>query len=434
MNTDDILTASEGLLKRIERISYFSRRYGVDPHQEIESAVNELQALAAFIPDFQTPRNQDELIQSELRRRLIGESDGLYRVLISGERYDFDDVVSFFAIPKQDIEGLRQWLEVNRDETRETINRLWDDTGNTPREEFPICTDIPRVQKEVEEFAETHVERYHDVLGGLFKKLTDIGEFLKAIKAVPTYELRSYFSPLTKTLALSIPSICYIGEDGGFHIQEQNLIELYGHEGMGHALNEMVTLSSGLPYFLAKKSALTSATMESVAQFYQKIILEDLKADPETQRALGIEQNFDEIYYEATGTRLLREYQSKLSYYAITVIADKSLGDPNDPKTIDKKVGLIRPFALDSTSPISLVEGLRYKGFDSRGNLNSQIVSELVYCAQPVQRALEEFAKRGITYEGEGRSVIDMTLLKGFWTPIGFVDNARLRAEQYKTT
>ena len=59
-------------------------------------------------------------------------------------------------------------------------------------------------------------------------------------------------------------------------------------------------------------------------------------------------------------------------------------------------------------------------------------MAELRYCARPVPRALEEFRKKGISYEGDGRNVIDSTLLNGFWTPAGFVDNARLRAEAEK--
>ncbi len=41
-------------------------------------------------------------------------------------------------------------------------------------------------------------------------------------------------------------------------------------------------------------------------------------------------------------------------------------------------------------------------------------------------RALEEFKRQGIDYDSAGRSSIDEILLKGFWTPIGFVDNARV--------
>ena len=50
----------------------------------------------------------------------------------------------------------------------------------------------------------------------------------------------------------------------------------------------------------------------------------------------------------------------------------------------------------------------------------------------PVQRGLEEFARRGINYDANGRSLIDKTFLSGLWTPRGFVDNCRLVAESNK--
>ncbi|MCH8329728.1 MAG: hypothetical protein IIB81_05060, partial [Nanoarchaeota archaeon] len=106
----------------------------------------------------------------------------------------------------------------------------------------------------------------------------------------------------------------------------------------------------------------------------------------------------------------------------------KKLGQPQDPDTLKKKVDLLCDVTLDPSYPLHFVEQNRYS-FDSQGNLNPQLVSELRYAAQPVQRALNEFEKQGIKYDEDGRSKIDATLLRGFWTPIGYVDNARLSAQ-----
>ena len=140
------------------------------------------------------------------------------------------------------------------------------------------------------------------------------------------------------------------------------------------------------------------------------------------------QHKFMEIYQEAKDFIQLQEYQSRLFQYAITVLADKELGQPQDPLTLRRKEELLSEVTLDPSFPLHFVEEHRYN-FDSQGNLNPKLVSELRYCAQPVRKALDEFAKQGILYEGKGRSIIDATLLKGFWTPVGFVDNARLRAQ-----
>src|SRR3989338_1375705 len=423
----ELTEKSEGLLKRLDRIGKFGSKYNVFPYQEVGKLISEMNELADSISYIETPENQEQLIQSELKRRLNGEAFSLEQ-RVTPRLYNFDIVVSMFGIPKSDIDGLRGWLLANRSETLNTIERLYQ-TKDIKNYELGLPVDIPSVKRQAEEFAAVHIQKYHKRLGKLLQDLTQVGGFLREINAVPTTEQRSYFHPLTNTLAISIPEICFTTEDGSLQIRERNLIILYGHEGMGHALNQVITKNNGLPYFLTKDTALTAATMDSVSQFYKNVILEDLKNSPGAQKDLGIQHKFDEIYQEAKDIAQLQGYQLKLFQYAITVLANKELGQPQDTDTLKKKVDLLCEVTLDPTQPLHFVEQHRYD-FDSQGNLNPQLASELRYAAQPVQRALEEFAKQGIKYDEDGRSKIDATLLKGFWTPIGYVDNARLRAQE----
>ncbi len=422
----DIITASERLLKKLDRMEKFGSKYNVLPYQEAARIAAKMKELAGSLPAIESPENQDQLIQSELKRRLNGEALVLEQ-RITPRHYDFDTVVSMYSIPRSDISGLRDWLVANREITLKAIERLYQ-TKDIRNYELDLPLDIPGVRRQAEEFAAVHIQRYHKRLGKLLQDLTQVGEYLRDITAVPTTEKRSYFHTLTNTLAIAIPAICFRTEDGSLQKRERNLITLYGHEGMGHALNQVITKTSTLPYFLTKESVLTTATMESVAQFYQWTIFEDLKNSPETQKDLGIEHKFMEIYQEAKDFIQLQEYQSRLFQYAITVLADKELGQPQDPLTLRRKEELLSEVTLDPSFPLHFVEEHRYN-FDSQGNLNPKLVSELRYCAQPVRKTLDEFAKQGILYEGKGRSIIDATLLKGFWTPVGFVDNARLRAQ-----
>ena len=424
--SNDIVVASEGLLKKLDRMGKFGSKYNVFPYQEAARTMTEMKELANSIPDIESPENQDQLMQSELKRRLNGEALTLDQ-RITPRYYDFDTVISMYGIPESDINGLREWLVTNKLKTQESIEKLYQ-TKDIQNYKLGLPADIPGVRRQAEEFAAVHIQKYHKRLGKLLQDLTQVGEFLRDISAVPTTEGRSYFHPITNTLAIGIPAVCFTTEDGSLQIRERDLITLYGHEGMGHALNQVITKTNGLPYFLTKDTPLTSATMESVAQFYQNVIFEDLKNSPETQRDLGIQHSFKDIYQESKDISQLQEYQLKLFQYAITVLADKDLGQPQDPITLGKKGDLLNEVTLDPTYPLHFVEQHRYD-FDSQGNLNPQLVEELRYCAQPVQRALDEFAKQGVQYEGDGRSKIDATLLKGFWTPIGYVNNAKLKAQ-----
>ena len=124
MEDNELIIKGENLFKRLERTEKFSRKYNVQPIQEIGKIAKESELLASSIPDIQKPKNQEELIQAELKRRLKGESSSLTHML-SGKPYDFDSVISLYAIPRSDIEGLKPWLEANKSKTLESIERLF---------------------------------------------------------------------------------------------------------------------------------------------------------------------------------------------------------------------------------------------------------------------------------------------------------------------
>lgn len=426
---EELVNKSESLFDRLEKIEKFSSKYKVLPIQETEKIVNEIETLASSIPDIEKPKNEEELIQAELKRRLKGESASLTHTL-SGKPYDFDSIISLYAIPKSDIKGLKPWLEANKTKTLESIERLFK-TKNVQSYDLGLPTDLSGVGEQATKMAGQYIQAYHNTLGTLLQNITKAGEFLKKINAIPTTSNRSYFSPRLNILGISIPAICYMTEDRNFYIDERRLISLYGHEGMGHALNQVITHSKNLPKFLKKDHNIIRPTVESVAQFYEKQIFEDIKASQEAQKALKLDDRFEEIYQEAKDTMQIEGYQRKLFGYAITVLADKSLGNSKSQKTLAKKKDLIAKLAVNPVFAPNFIEEHK-NHFDTQGNLYPQLVSELIYSAQPVERALEEFKKQGIEYEGEYRSKIDLTLLKGLWTPTGFVDKARLAAERYK--
>ncbi|VVB77845.1 Uncharacterised protein [uncultured archaeon] len=427
INLEEKLKETELLIKNLDRIGKFSNKYSITPTKEALKLAESMQNLAKSIPEVQ-PKNEEEVVQSELKRRLHGEGAYLEHQA-SGRLYDFDTVINILGIPKEDITSLRPWLETTKEKTTDAIERLFH-SRDIEGYELAVPSDIPGVRRQAEEFAGAHIQRYHKTIGKFLQGLTSIGGFLREISAVPTTQDRSYFHPLTNNLAISIPRICFSKEDGTLHIRDKELIELYGHEGMGHALNYVITRLSKFPYILKHNSDLNSSTRESVAQFYENRLLEDLKNSPETQKALGIEHKFDGIYQEAKDTEQLEEYKRNITYYTICVLADKSMGEYNDPEVQKKKFDLVSEVAIDKARILGWMQQQRYN-FDSEGNLGSGLVSELRYCANPVARAIEEFSKRGVRYDNSGRTVIDSTLLTGFWTPLGFVDNARIQAQSY---
>ncbi len=423
------LEEAEKYIKQLEKIGRFEEKYHLPPLQEASKLCESMYSFVQKLPEIITPLNPEELLTSEVKRRIASEAAYLEQRL-SGRMYHFDMVTQILNIPQEDITSLHPWLKENKEKTLRAIERLFQ-SRDIEEHELPLRADIPPIRRQAEEFATTHIQRYHSILGKLLEGLTKAGSYLRDVHAVPTSNERSYFDPRTKTFALAIPQICFLTEDRTLHIRESELVRLYGHEGMGHALQHIMTENNHLPCFLKKSSAATIASEESLTQFYEGIIFEDLKKSPSTQKKLGIEHKFDEIYQEVKDTEQLSNYKRKLFQYAIVVLADKSFGKPDDPETTRKKIACMNEVAFNPRYGLSFMEEHR-QHFDSQGNLYADLVSELRYCAQPVRRSLDIFQEKGISYENEGRDLIDATFLRGFWTPIGFVENARWVAEQNK--
>lgn len=421
----ELVQEAEVLWQRSERASRFASRLNVYPMKEGLALVEELQKLGGLIPEKTAPDTEEHVLERELKRRLGGESLALDHHL-SGRYYTFGDVVSLFGIPDEDLTGLRGWLKEHKPETELAIQRAYENT-EVEGYQLPVPMDISSMASQAEGYCTTYINNYHEKLGKLFRQRTDVGEFLRDIRSVPTTNPRSYFDPQTHTLALGIPDICYMAEDRTLHIRERQLIRLFGHEGMGHGLNFVITQASNLPFFLQESSMATTASLESVAQYFERIIFDDLAHSPKTQKDLGVAQEFDEIYQEEKEIQLINEYQLRFFQYAITVLANTELGSPEDPQTIKRKIELLSELALYPAHAVSIVESNKDR-FDSQGNLNPALVSELRYCAQPVRRVIDIFKEAGFEYEGENRSMTDMVLLRGFWTPIGMVENARVTA------
>jgi hypothetical protein len=288
---------------------------------------------------------------------------------------------------------------------------------------------VPKVRNQAETYAEDKIQEYFRVVGSLLERTSGLA--LSKIQAVPTTMGRSYFNNLTRTLAIGIPAVVYSTKDSAYNLDVLQMLRLIGHEGMGHALNNLASQDvTGVPFFLGRHSSLTEGTAESVAQHFEEEIFDDIEASLEAQRELGIDGNFPALHQEVKDARLLEAYQWRFFQYALTVLADKSLseaGSPNTNGALKKKHEAIVGVALSPDDAGSIIDG-NIHSFDRAGNLSPALASEMRYAAQPVQRALNIFFEAGLT----DKPLINRTLLTGYWTPEGFIENAKVIATNPK--
>lgn len=419
----ELLSEAKVLWKRTERTFKFQSRHNLYPFKEGVRLVDDLSLFCENIPVNPIPSSQEEVYNAELRRKLKGNGVRLQNWL-EGKNYTFGDVINLYSMDIRDIEGLKGWLEVNRQPTLDKIDQVYADT-EVEEYDLPIHADIPVDVANASGNATAVVDKYHKNIGRLFTELTPAGNYLRDITVALTTSPRSYFDLFTNTLALGLPAICYQRPDRTVHINERALINLLGHEGMGHGLNKAMTDMSDLPFFLKESTHASAATVESIGQFYEQVIFEELAKAPKVLSDLDIAHKFEDIYAEEKNLAQITEYQRKLFQYAITVLADKNLGAPLDSEAARRKREKIAEVALYPGYGNWLVETYKYQ-FDFDGNLSENLVGELRYCSQAVMHALDVLNARGITYDSDNRSGIDSMLLTGFWTPVGYVENAKV--------
>lgn len=422
MVNPDLLVEARQLWGTREDIINFHQEYRFYPPTKTPEVAEGFLYFADKIPTSSNPISRSDVYQNELKRRFHTEGERLER-FSSGKRVTTDDVVKEFDIDPHDIQTLRPWLLQHRPHVLNTMLDLFNAKRVTGHR-LDIPLDIPRVSDAAIHAAARDLSNYHSKLGRLFEELSAAGGFLRDVDAVPTLDRRSYFNPETTTLAIFVGEICSYAPDRTFHTRRRELIELYGHEGEGHALQHVITQKAEIPFILKESGYSTAASMEAVAQFYQRVIFEDLRQAKDVQTQLDITHVYEEIYQQQQASAAVKEYYSRLSRYAVSVLADKSLGDHNDPRVIEHRAGLIEDLALYPGYGRDKVEEHRYQ-YDSAGNLNPEITGELRYIVQPVERALDVVGKNGLTY-GTDRSKIDLMLLTGFWTPRGLIEMASL--------
>lgn len=424
----ELASQAHALWTKDKQIGRFNSKHRVFPYREAVNVYEGMSRLAEQITANGAPQSPDQLHELELKRRLTARSDGLGKFL-NGEPLGLEDAIRGFGLEKEDIDEILPWLRTNKINALDAIERLFKESDISSYQ-LGLSTDIPRIRQQAEGFAGTQISNYHQKLGALFEGLTTAGNYLHRITSEPTTQDRSYFNMHSRRLALGITAVCFELEDGTIQLKERELLRLFGHEGMGHALQRVITDGADLPFFLKDSDEATIASEEAVTQHYERVVFDDLKASKKTQRELRIADSFDGMYQEEIDTALVTEYNRKLFYYSILVMADKALGDPRDSSVVKRKIDLIAQVALHPAYAWDFVESNRHY-YDSEGNFNIDAVGELRYASGAAKRALAVFEKNGVHYGNKSdRSNIDMTFLTGYFTPKGFVEKAELAVKK----
>lgn len=388
--------------------------------QELQKRVS---ALLSNTTRAEPATTENEVYHNELHRVLTIEEQ-LIENWLDSKLPSSESRIKTLGIRSEDLENLPVWLEKHHKPTLEAIERL-SHKIQTPL--YAIPNDIKHFQNLATTFTQEHIDKYVAGIRHLLDERSFSQDALKSIDVHPSTNTDPYFNQYLSIVGISIEAIASLREDRSFHLNQAILLRDLGHELLGHGLNSVITKKAKIPTFLKRNAPLGRGTREAVAQFYETQILEDLRKSPAAQKIMGID-DFDHNYQETKYSELINTYHRKLKLYSIYIAANRNLGDAQAQETIRKRTELIERFALTPHHASNFLE-MSLANYDPDGNFSPDMVSNLIYVGNQVEQALGLIAEKGKPYD-ENRNEIDRFLLTGYWTPEGYLERAKVFAEE----
>src|SRR3989344_1406952 len=424
MVIDRLLEESEHLLQRRARIMNAYSASNAHNDAETSKHLREMDDFCRRVPIIENVITREDLIVAELGRFM----DRILRRdidTINPEGITLSDALLFYGIEESELSGLREWLIGNKENYLIAQQELVD--GHDTGLHRPIRVEVPAHVRAAEEALSAHVARYREALK-MIPPLSDCPDALDDLQILGTLHPReSDFSRDMNSLFISLPMTTYVA-GGKIQLNEGQLLFLLGHECLGHALTDARTQRADIPAFLKEPTEHSITCNEAVAQFYQHRVFEDIYRSPDVQKALGI-NNFEKIYRRQKAQNIKNYFERKLAHYMIHVLG--SAGNLAEKDVLEKAETLIEE-VVPYQRKIDLARTTKSIGINQNGRMSFEGFRDLTYASHAVERALQIFREAGIEYEEPHRSLIDKTLLTGYWTPKGFIENARLVAKEHQ--
>lgn len=400
-------------------LNYARNRYIIPP--QAKELLNASRKTLEKIDNFKS-RNSltetEEVVIDEINRNIVAVKRDTYNML-NVKELEPKKVIRFFSIPEEDLDYLGYWLRENKKEIENSIEKDFDEK----EKRYAADSFIPKNRQFMEKEGEKAINLYHDTLKDHIVRKSGIESF-KKVKVFPTWnnDYLGLFNSETKIMHISLPSIFYTSKDDDLLVNNELLIKLYGHEGYGHGAHFCVTDDANLPKTIKKDIDWKNPSTESISQYFEKMLIEDIRSDKDVQNRLGIDEQFEEMYFRLKNRELFEEFLRKRTQYAIYMLSQDNM---------QKEEKLDR---INEVSFNNLYGTYVWDNFMIDEKLRIDVIrGKLIYAARPVERSLELIEKGlGSNFYENNRNVVDNFLLEGIWTPEGFMQKTELFIKENK--
>lgn len=409
-NLDPRIEEGNKIFTDIERyIAFLDAPFAIRPVQFAADLIKRISNLEAQIESLE-PKTTEELFLVELKRRLFGQRQ-LLEVELSGKVPTLNDIVQTYFIPEEDLVELGEWLNANRNEVQNANQRTFENYTDKRRTTTPLGNHLLRTQAEnlIQEF----IQKYTPLVKKVFKDIPEFDTFLANYHILTdTSTNRSVSNRFGKVMLISVSATTYI-QDGILKVNPELLLSTLNHEVVGHGLNYSITEHSNLPEFIKTGSSeITASTRESLAEYMESYIFEELKLISNITQELSLNESFEQIYTRYSDSRLMDTYWKKLSRYAILTASKLT---KNDTQDILKQISDV---SIDSGYANRFISRIRNEWHPHSNTLLPSVISELKYCANPVKRVVSESTTI---------PKLSKHMFTGFWTPTGYQQWTKLQ-------
>ncbi len=402
------------LLEAYDRIVRFGVNNMVVPPQSKESvnAAYRLEDRIREISEIKYLSRYEEILLREIGRNVSRVRMDL-ELMPKRSNLDAAELIGIYSVPIGDLENLGTWLKYNQDSIRSSIATEFEES-----DKFGADHTIPQNRIFMEEEGGKIIKKFHDTTNDISMKTSGIE--IDEIKAFPAWDRGGQYNYKDKTIKIGLPFI-FISDNGSIKTHYATLLHLFGHEAYGHGRNFIHSEKSDIPQVLKKDVLWKESTIESIAQYFTGVYMDDIKNRPDTQEKLGIE-DFDKVYEEFKKHEMFDMFNKNRNAYLAYLISKKL-----------PKENIIE--AVNQVAQNNLFAPLKIEEFTNRnGELCLSLVKDLlIHVGQSAEKSVNRIKKElGKNWFEKNRTEVDRFLLTGLWTPEGYKEMTELFIEQNK--
>ena len=231
-----IIEEGNRIFRLIEnRIAHLDQPNSIQDEESSKTLIRELDRLILQIPEISNPKNLDDFLQAELKRRATAQKAAFVNQ-VSMDTPGLEEIISVYCIPSEDLDDIEIWLKENRSSVLMANKRL--STHNLHRKD-PISTFLGStiIRESVEKIVNKHINNLKSILKKYYINRPGVKTLLKQyLITTDSLAERSYANWLNYVVLIAIKSVSYMYL-GQVSVTPEKLVSVFGHEVIGHALN-----------------------------------------------------------------------------------------------------------------------------------------------------------------------------------------------------